>query len=184
MKPWHLYLLECRDGSLYAGVTTDLAARFRAHANGTGAKYTRANPPVRFAATATFPDRSTASRAEWQIKQLPRSKKIEWLKRAGAEAAAETIGVPLDAWQNNSALIICKLVESGLYDGDIRSGTYLGPLAARSRGLRPGVSHAWIKTADNQIIDPTGWLLEGSTPRIIVTDAGSPDYQEKDAHHA
>ncbi|WP_455233243.1 GIY-YIG nuclease family protein [Geopseudomonas aromaticivorans] len=184
MKPWHLYLLECRDGSLYAGVTTDLANRFSAHANGTGAKYTRANPPVRFAATAAFPDRSSVSRAEWQIKQLPRSKKIAWLMSAGAVAAAEVIGVPLESWADNPALVVCKLAESGLYDGRIRVGTYLGPSAACSTGERPGVSHAWIKTTDNQIIDPTRWLLEGAAPCITTVPADSTDYQEKDAHHA
>ena len=42
---WHLYLLRCRDGSLYAGIATDVERRFREHAAGKGAKYTRAHPP-------------------------------------------------------------------------------------------------------------------------------------------
>jgi putative endonuclease len=75
--PWTLYLLECRNGSLYTGITNNLEARYQAHLSGKGAKYTRANPPISILATAEFPDRSSASRAEWAIKQQPRHKKRE-----------------------------------------------------------------------------------------------------------
>lgn len=72
---WFLYLLECTNGSYYAGITTDVAARFEAHQSGKGARYTRANPPLRIVAQAAYPDRSTASKAEWQLKQLSRDAK-------------------------------------------------------------------------------------------------------------
>lgn len=72
---WFLYLLECVNGSYYAGITTDVEARFKAHQLGKGARYTRANPPVRIVAQAAYVDRSTASKAEWQLKQLPRDLK-------------------------------------------------------------------------------------------------------------
>ncbi|MHC9085737.1 GIY-YIG nuclease family protein [Luteimonas sp. RIT-PG2_3] len=75
-SPWLLYLLECQDGSYYAGITTDLPGRFQAHVAGKGARYTRAHPPLRILASRGYPDRSTASRAEWQLKQLPRSRKL------------------------------------------------------------------------------------------------------------
>lgn len=74
-KPWFLYLLECANGSYYAGITTDVAARYAAHQSGKGARYTRANPPVRIVAQAKYADRSAASKAEWQLKQLPREAK-------------------------------------------------------------------------------------------------------------
>ena len=73
--PWTLYLLECANGAYYAGITTDVAARFAAHVSGKGARYTRANPPLRIVAQRDYPDRSSASRAEWQLKQLPREAK-------------------------------------------------------------------------------------------------------------
>lgn len=76
---WYLYLIECKNGAFYAGITTDLDARFAAHANGQGAKYTKANPPLRLLASKAYPDRPSASRAEWEIKQLPRSKKLAYL---------------------------------------------------------------------------------------------------------
>ena len=66
---WHLYLLECVDGSLYAGITNDLDRRFALHAAGKGAKYTRARKPLRFVARQDFPDRASASRAEAQLKR-------------------------------------------------------------------------------------------------------------------
>lgn len=77
--PWMLYLLECRNGSFYAGITNNLEARFHAHQQGRGARYTRANPPTRILASRSYPDRASASRAEWQLKQQPRARKLAWL---------------------------------------------------------------------------------------------------------
>ncbi len=78
---WFLYLIECKNGALYAGITTDVAARYKVHAAGKGAKYTRANPPVRLLGYREFADRSTAAKAEWAIKQLPRDEKVSYLSR-------------------------------------------------------------------------------------------------------
>lgn len=80
--PWYLYLIECRDGSLYAGITNNLTARYQAHIEGRGARYTRSHPPLRLIGARPYPDRSAASRAEWEIKQLPRHKKIGYLQAA------------------------------------------------------------------------------------------------------
>ncbi|NIJ69464.1 GIY-YIG nuclease family protein [Xanthomonas sp. 60] len=76
--PWFLYLLECRDGSYYAGISTDVDARFAAHQAGRGARYTRARPPLRILAVRQYAGRSDASRAEWELKQQPRAKKLAW----------------------------------------------------------------------------------------------------------
>lgn len=73
---WCLYLLECKNGAYYAGITNNLDARYAAHVSGKGAKYTRANPPVKILASKAYPDRSAASVAEAQLKQLPRQQKI------------------------------------------------------------------------------------------------------------
>ncbi len=76
---WYVYLLECRNGSYYAGISNDVEARFQAHLCGKGARYTRANPPVRVLASRAYPDRATASKAEWQLKRQPRERKLAWL---------------------------------------------------------------------------------------------------------
>lgn len=73
---WCLYLLECNNGAYYAGITNDLEARFLAHQSGKGARYTRANPPVKILASKVYPDRSNASVAEAELKNLPRHKKL------------------------------------------------------------------------------------------------------------
>jgi putative endonuclease len=69
-------LLECNNGAYYAGITNDLQARFAVHLAGKGARYTRANPPVKILASKLYVDRSSASIAEAQLKNLPRSKKL------------------------------------------------------------------------------------------------------------
>lgn len=76
---WCVYLIECRNGAWYAGITNDLDARYAAHVAGKGARYTRANPPVRLLGSRPFANRSEASRAEWAVKRLPKSKKLAWL---------------------------------------------------------------------------------------------------------
>ncbi len=95
-SPWHLYLLECRNGSWYAGITNDLDARFRAHATGRGAKYTRGNPPLRILASRDYPDRASASRAEYQLKRQPRARKLAWMQGATQPPALEIRAGGLD----------------------------------------------------------------------------------------
>jgi putative endonuclease len=73
--PWFLYLIECADGALYTGIALDPAARYEQHRTGKGAKYTRANPPVRLIGTMEYPDRGTATRAEMAFKKLKAAEK-------------------------------------------------------------------------------------------------------------
>ncbi len=74
---WLCYLLECADGTLYAGITNDLARRLGAHRDGSASKYTRARRPLILVHAETHPDRAAASRRERQIKKMPRAKKLE-----------------------------------------------------------------------------------------------------------
>jgi putative endonuclease len=73
-------LLECKNGHYYAGITNDLQARFDAHLSGKGARYTRANPPLRILASKSYADRSSASVAEAILKKLPRNKKLSFFE--------------------------------------------------------------------------------------------------------
>lgn len=75
---WWLYLLECKGGAYYTGITKDLDARFAAHKEGRGARYTRANPPIRIIASRHYPDRSAASVAEARLKQMTRLEKLDF----------------------------------------------------------------------------------------------------------
>jgi len=69
-RPWFLYMLECRDGRLYTGVTVDVEARFKAHAQGRGAKFTRSFPPLRILMVEAHESRSDALKAEHAVKRL------------------------------------------------------------------------------------------------------------------
>ncbi len=80
MKPrtlWYVYLIECRDGSLYTGIAVDVAQRYARHAAGKGARYTRSHPPLRLLGQCAYPDRAEASRAEYRIKRLSPGQKRE-----------------------------------------------------------------------------------------------------------
>lgn len=79
-KSWLIYLLECKDGTLYTGITNDLEKRLASHNAGTGAKYTRGRRPVTLLEFKTVESQSEALKLEYQIKQLPRFKKRAFFK--------------------------------------------------------------------------------------------------------
>ena len=81
--PWFPYLIECPHRPWYAGPNPGVAAGHPAPLAGKGARYTRANPPLRLLGSRPFPDRASASRAEWQIKRLPRERKLAFLLQTG-----------------------------------------------------------------------------------------------------
>lgn len=84
---YYTYILRCSDGSLYTGITTDPARRFREHSGGkrgSGAKYTAARQPVGYECAFRSPDRSAASKLEAGIKKLSRGDKLRLI--AGEES--------------------------------------------------------------------------------------------------
>jgi len=76
-------MVECSDGSLYTGITTDLDRRVAQHNAGTGARYTRTRRPVRLRASWEAADRSSALKEEYRIKQLSRSEKLNLISAQG-----------------------------------------------------------------------------------------------------
>lgn len=88
-SPWFVYLLLCEGGSYYAGISTDVQARFAIHVAGKGARYTRAHRPLQILAWRGFADRAAALRAEYALKQLPRARKRAWFD-TGADDLAGT----------------------------------------------------------------------------------------------
>jgi putative endonuclease len=74
--PYFVYLLECEDGSLYTGVTTDVKRRFAEHKSGIGSNFTRAKKAKRIVYTEEHPDRSSAQKREAEIKRWSREKKL------------------------------------------------------------------------------------------------------------
>jgi len=84
---WHLYLIECIDGSYYTGVTTDVERRYEQHVKGEGARYTRSHKPLRLLASRAIGTRSEALKAELAVKRLPKEEKVSAVaKSAGVTA--------------------------------------------------------------------------------------------------
>ncbi len=71
-----VYLLRCRDGSLYTGITNDLPHRLESHRRGTASAYTRSRRPVALAYQEGASDRASALKREAAIKRLSRAQKI------------------------------------------------------------------------------------------------------------
>ncbi len=83
---YFIYIVQCRDRSLYTGITTDVARRIKEHnSSKLGAKYTRAKGPVRLVYMKEFADRSSVSVEEARVKTLSRSEKIELIKSGRKE---------------------------------------------------------------------------------------------------
>ncbi len=74
-KKWYVYILRCRDDTLYTGMTDDLEKRLAAHNSGKGAKYTRGRGPVKMVYHETFDTKVEACRREYHIKRLTRPEK-------------------------------------------------------------------------------------------------------------
>jgi putative endonuclease len=74
--PWIVYLLRCRDGSLYTGITNDLNRRLQSHHSGTASAYTRSRRPLALAYQERHPDRGAALKREAAIRRLSRAEKL------------------------------------------------------------------------------------------------------------
>jgi putative endonuclease len=79
-KKWFVYLLLCRDQTLYCGITDDVQRRLEMHRSGKGAKYTRGRGPLELVYTEECESYSSALKREYAIKQLPRSEKLKLIE--------------------------------------------------------------------------------------------------------
>ena len=79
---WYLYILRCKDDTLYTGITNDVEKRLEAHRSGKGAKYTRGRAPLELVYREACGSHSEALKREHQIKKLTRQEK-ERLLEAG-----------------------------------------------------------------------------------------------------
>lgn len=77
---YFVYLIECKDKSLYTGITTNIERRFAEHKTGKGGNYTRAKKVIKIVYTEKYADRSLASKRETKIKKLSRAEKINLIK--------------------------------------------------------------------------------------------------------
>ena len=107
-RPWLLYLLECVGNKLYVGISPDPEARFQLHLRGTGAKYTRANPPLRILAAQVYADRSAASVAEHALKKMRPAAKLLWARERAWPLALKPAGKVVRAKGNKAGKAAAK----------------------------------------------------------------------------
>ena len=79
---WYLYILRCKDGSLYTGITTDVEKRLEAHRSGKGAKYTRGRTPLELVYREQCESHSYALKRELEVKALTRQAKEKLIESA------------------------------------------------------------------------------------------------------
>ena len=79
---YHVYIIECEDGTLYTGITTDLQRRFKEHSSGKGGAYTRSKKVKKILYAEEYKDRSAALKREAEIKGWRREKKINLINTA------------------------------------------------------------------------------------------------------
>ena len=82
-KRWYVYLILCRRGAIYTGIARNVAVRYAQHVAGTGARYTRANPPSRLLVKFACLNQSQASRMEAAIKKLAATNKRKLVDKSG-----------------------------------------------------------------------------------------------------
>ena len=78
---YYVYILKCRDNSLYTGYTNDLESRLKVHNDGKGAKYTKGRLPVQMVYSEALETKSDALKREYQIKQLSKTQKLKLIKK-------------------------------------------------------------------------------------------------------
>ncbi|MEW8509147.1 MAG: GIY-YIG nuclease family protein [Candidatus Thiodiazotropha sp.] len=92
-EQWWVYLLECENGMTYTGTASDVEARFRKHIEGKGSRHTRINKPLGILGAQPFPDRSSACKAEYGLKQQSMAAKLSWTDKwpwQGSHAPTDT----------------------------------------------------------------------------------------------
>ncbi len=93
MPDWYVYIVRCRDGSLYTGIATDVERRMADHLANKGAKYLRGRGPLKLVFTKKVGKKGRALKVEHRVKRLPRHKKEALIKTgAGIEALLNSNG--------------------------------------------------------------------------------------------
>lgn len=82
---YFMYVIECVDGSLYTGYTTDVIRRYQQHVSGKGAKYTRSHHPKKLLYYEQFEDQHAALHAEHEFKQKKRDAKFAYIRDHGSD---------------------------------------------------------------------------------------------------
>ena len=130
-KKWYVYIVKCKDGSLYSGITTDIFRREREHNEGRGAKYTKGRTPVKLQAHVGWFTRSAALKVEAMVKRLPPDQKIKFVD----EYEVTVVELLMDLWVMRGRY---KMHRSELHEEPVVAKAF----GSRSK-LRPRVVAIW-----------------------------------------
>ncbi len=101
-KQWYVYILECKDDSVYTGITTDLEKRMKVHESGKGSKYVKSKKFKRLLHAVRVTDKVEAAKIEYKIKQMKRNDKITYfMKHPNREYSVVKQNMPKTAKTNN-----------------------------------------------------------------------------------
>jgi putative endonuclease len=153
---WFVYFLRCGDGTLYAGITTDLQRRLSAHRAGKGAAYTRSRPPLKLVYRETAAGRSEALRREAALRRLSRREKLSLIRSAsgGVERKRKArsrawVLLLLGASSLTSRAVaeepqFTRLIQTSRITGGSLSAAYAGEIqGALGAAPAPGGSSGW-----------------------------------------
>jgi len=86
MSDWYLYLIRCRDNSLYTGISTDVDRRFAQHQSEGhgGSRYLKGRGPLTLVFKEKLGSRSLASKVEHRVKRMPKARKEKLIKVSGS----------------------------------------------------------------------------------------------------
>lgn len=80
MKNWYVYMLLCKDQSIYTGITDNVERRFLAHKAGRGGHYTKSHQAIKILHTESFSTKTAALKREYEIKRWPKEKKLKLIR--------------------------------------------------------------------------------------------------------
>jgi len=147
-----VYILECRDKTLYTGWTTDLARRLKAHNAGQGAKYTRSRLPVKLVYAEMLPDQSSALKREQAIKRLSRTQKLALIAAHPAQHFKEEMMANLTTVEGIGAVFAQQLQDAGIATTDAlleQGATLAGRKAvAEKTGISDKLILEWVNRVD------------------------------------
>jgi len=136
---WSLYLIECDDGSLYAGISTDVSRRYGEHISGKGSRYTRSHKPFRLVGSCVVGSRSDALKAELAIKRLPKGKKLAALETQEFRKNPST-QEPFDIIRRYHRMNKSELVEIAAKEADISKAAAEKALSAATAAVVKAVA--------------------------------------------
>jgi len=90
---WYIYIIQCKDGKLYTGITNNLNRRLAEHNLGHGGRFTRSRKPVKLVYCQELPSKSEALKREIKIKKLSRSQKLDLIKSFKTASCSVKFGI-------------------------------------------------------------------------------------------